>query len=277
MSKNFFEGWYFKHQTHENTVCFIPGISSENAFIQVITDENSYNINFDKSEFHKGKIIKVANNTFSLEGLKLDIDKPEIKISGQIYYKNLTPLRNDIMGPFKFFPMQCRHGIISMHHDLSGYININNQNFDFTNGVGYIEKDSGTSFPKNYIWVQSNNFAEKCSIMVSIADIPFMGFKFKGFICSVWYEGEEYRMATYTGAKVILCTQNKIIIESRKHRLEVSILEQNGYDLYAPDMGKMTRKIRETPSCRARFKFFTKNNLIFDFESEKTSCEFVKN
>lgn len=273
---NFFEGWYFKHQNKEKTLCLIPGISNENAFIQIITDSKSYNINFNKKEFQKGEIIKIHNNVFSFNGLKLDIKNPEVEIKGEIIYENPTPLKSDIMGFFKHFPMQCRHGIVSMHHNLKGYADINGQHIEFINGLGYIEKDSGNSFPKNYIWVQSNDFKEKCSVMVSIADVPFIGFEFRGVICAVWYKGKEYKIAIYNGAKIIFCTQNEIIIKNNKYRLEIYISEHNSYALYAPSNGKMTRKIEEAPSCKARFRFFYKSDILFDFSSEKTSFEFVQ-
>ncbi len=273
---NFFEGWYFKHQNKEDTICFIPGISNEKAFIQVITNEKSYNIDFNKKEFQKEKIIKIQNNIFSFNGLKLDIKSSEVEINGEVFYENLTPLKRDIMGFFKYFPMQCRHGIISMHHNLKGYININNRHIKLTNGLGYIEKDSGRSFPKNYVWIQSNDFKEKCSVMVSVADIPFMGFEFRGFICTVWYKGKEYKMATYNGAKIISCTRNEIIIKNNSCKLEVYVSDGSNHSLYAPSSGKMTRKIFETPSCKARFRFFYKSTLLFDFGSEKTSFEFIQ-
>ena len=78
------------------------------------------------------------------------------------------------MGPFKYFPMECRHGIISMRHTLEGRLKLNGKEIDFTNGLGYIEKDSGRSFPSSYVWVQANDFDEPCSIMASVADIPFL-------------------------------------------------------------------------------------------------------
>ena len=48
----------------------------------------------------------------------------------------------DRMGPFKYFPMECRHRIISMRHTLEGRLKLNGKEIDFTNGLGYIEKDS---------------------------------------------------------------------------------------------------------------------------------------
>ena len=62
------------------------------------------------------------------------------------------------MGFFAYFPfMQCYHEIVSMSHSLNGSLNFS-EAIDFSGGEGYIEKDWGTSFPKEYVWIQSNNF-----------------------------------------------------------------------------------------------------------------------
>ena len=275
MFKNFFEGWYFKHQNDKNTLSFISGISKDSAFIQVITDQNSYNVNFNKNQFSKNKIIKIDKNKFSFNGISIDIEKPNLKIKGKINYRDLIPLKTDIMGFFKYFPMQCRHGIISMYHNLSGFMNINDEHFNFNNGTGYIESDSGYSFPKRYLWVQSNDFNEKCSVMLAIADIPFLGFHFEGLICSIYYKDKEYRMATYNGSKIIKSNQKKIEISNKNLRLEVCIPNYRTHDLYAPVRGKMTNIIKESPSCYAEFKLFENDSLIFNLKSNKTSCEFV--
>lgn len=275
MYKNFFEGWYFKHQNKKDTLSFIPGVSDEKAFIQVITDKNSYNVDFDKQIFHKGKVIKIDKNTFSCNGISINIEEPNLKVEGKIQYSNLTPLRTDIMGFFRHFPMQCRHGIISVHHNLKGYVNVNDEHFDFSNGIGYIEKDSGCSFPRRYAWIQSNHFNQKCSIMIAVADIPFFGFNFEGIICTIYYKGEEYRLATYNGTKIIKCNKDNIVISNRNSRVEVYIGEYSGHKLYAPVNGKMSNIIKEAPSCNARFKFYKDNELMFDLESLKTRCEFI--
>lgn len=275
MFKNFFEGWYFKHQNKNCTVSIIPGISVSEAFIQIITDQNSYNVNFPKSHFIKGKHIQIGNNFFSFDGIRLDINTKGLNIQGEILYNNLTSLKSDIMGPFQFLPMTCRHGIISMHHEVKGKLKINDSIFDFTDGKGYIEKDSGRSFPESYLWLQSNDFDEKCSVMVAVADIPVFGFRFKGLICAVYYKGQEYRIATYNGGKILKCTENKIIICNKKFRLDVDISGRIGFDLNAPVNGSMDKVIKESPSCHADFKFFQNNSLVFNMHSSKTSFEFV--
>lgn len=269
MSKNYFEGYYFKHQKDKNTVAFIPGIADNVAFIQVITNEKAYNYNFPSIKF--GDIITIGDCEFSAEGVKIKL--PDI--SGVIKYTGITPIKYDIMGPFKYLPMECSHGILSMHHKLTGNLNIENQTIIFDNGIGYIEKDSGRSFPKSYLWLQCNDFAEKLSIMVSIAKIPFLGLKFWGCLCVVYFQDKEYRMATYLAVKIIKATENEIILKQGKYLLKIDILPGISYKLAAPKNGKMKQTIRESNHTFARFRFFHKDNLIFDVKSENAGFECV--
>lgn len=56
--KNYFEGWYLKNTNKEKGISFIPGINidedGKKAFIQVITNKNSYYIDYDISDFEFG-------------------------------------------------------------------------------------------------------------------------------------------------------------------------------------------------------------------------------
>lgn len=256
-------------------VALIPGIANNKAFIQIITNENSYNTVYPVSSYKNNGNIQIGNCIFSKNGIKVDIDSRDVRVSGEISYSYLTPIKYDIMGVFKYFPMECRHGIISMYHTLNGSLSINGKTFCFTDGVGYIEKDSGTSFPKTYLWIQCNDFKEKCSIMVSIADIPFMGLNFRGCICVIYYRDREYRLATYLGVKIACFNDKKVVLRQGKYRLEIDISKNKGSMLYAPDEGVMTRTIHECASCKARFKFFTGDRLLFDFVSDNSSFELV--
>ena len=177
-----FEGWYCKHQAHDNpgkSLAVIPGREANNAFVLVITHDKSYHISYPLSEYQKyGTCITVGGNTFSHAGISLDIRRPELCLTGDIMYTGLTPINGDIMGSFRFFPMECRHGIISMNHFLSGVVFLDGEAYDFSGGKGYIESDSGRSFPKWYTWVHCNAFEADCSIVASVARIPFYGLRF---------------------------------------------------------------------------------------------------
>lgn len=261
---NYFKGYYYKHQKNDYTISFIPGISNNHEFIQIITSDNSYYIPY------------IKGNIFSKYGIMIDINYDNISIKGKIQYEDLHPIKRDIMGPFKYFPMECKHEIVSMNHKLNGSLIINKKFIDFKGGNGYIEGDYGKSFPKEYIWVQSNDLPNNTSIMVSIANIPFMNTKFKGCICIIYYNDEEYRMASYLGARIIKYNQKKIIIKQGKYLLVANINNNKGYNLKAPYLGEMKKTIIESTNCNTRFRFYKNKRLIFDYNSKNSTYEYVK-
>ncbi|MCL1878494.1 MAG: hypothetical protein FWF80_06525 [Defluviitaleaceae bacterium] len=278
-----FEGWYYKHQTKISNAndgirsfAVIPGKASDGAIIFVVTDDKSYNIPFSLPEYQKrdGEL-RIGGNTFSSAGISLDIQTPELSLTGKLTYTNLSPIRGDIMGPFRFFPMECRHGIISMNHSLQGEVILNDEMLNFGGGKGYIESDSGRSFPTGYTWVQCNAFDEDCSIMASVARIPFYGLRFWGCICVVWLNGKEYRLATYKGVKIIRCERGIIELKQAKYRLSISVDERAGHKLPAPQSGKMSRFIKETLSCPAHFRLMEGDKCLFDGKSDFASYEYM--
>ena len=269
---------YFKHQKDGYPVSFITGISASNhAFIQVITNNGSYYFTYPKADFEYGETIKIGGSLFFKDGVKIHIEENDVLIRGEIRYIDLTPIRYDIMGPFKYLPIQCRHKIASLHHHLDGILNINGEIIDFTGGVGYIEGDSGTSFPKNYTWVQCNDFPEKACITAAVANIPFAGFHFKGCVCIVYIHGVEYRLATYLGVNILDCDKNRIVLKQDKLRLEIDIYEGQDHKLIAPVKGSMIREIHERIVCGAKFKFVNDGKVMFEQYSENASFEYVKN
>lgn len=268
MSNNTFEGYYFKHQKDDKTVCFIPGRSNNTAFVQVITNDWSENYTFDRIDM--GAQILIGNCEFSQRGMKINLPN----ISGEVQYSDTVPIKYDIMGPFKYFPMECRHGIISMWHKLTGCITIKGEVFDFTNGIGYIEKDSGRSFPKQYLWLQCNNFSVKSSIMLSIAHIPFFGISFMGCICAIIHDNKEYHFATYLGVNIEKLNEHKVVLKQGKYYLEIDLEGQNGHKLYAPKNGQMNIIIKECNNAKARFRFYVKGELLFDLMSNNVGFEY---
>ncbi len=276
----FFEGYYYKHQKGDQTIALIPGRTQEGAFIQLITNEASEYVSFvedhQKIQFSE-KQQQIGDQFFSPSGIKLHIQSKNLTLSGEISYQALTPIRYDIMGFFKYFPMECRHGIVSLHHKLTGGFCINGRTIDFTGGVGYIERDSGTSFPKSYCWIQCNNFLETrepVCVFASVAHIPFYGLHFQGCICIVYYKGREYRLATYLGVKILACDERRLVLKQGPYLLEVDIYRNLGHKLVAPDKGQMLRSIHENPSCKAAFQFKYKNRILFDYTTSQASCEF---
>lgn len=272
--KAYFEGWYFKHQANGKTLALIPGKSTDEAFIHVVTDKESYFITYPLNKYRKVDVVNIDGNIFSESGVWINIHRPELKLKGEIKYENLSSIKGDIMGPFRFFPMECRHGILSMNHDLKGSVELNGDMYHFDGGKGYIESDSGKSFPEGYAWVQCNDFKEACSITAAVAKIPFYGLKFWGCICVIMLNGKEYRLATYKGVKIVTCEPGVIELKQGKYRLLINVHSEGGHLLPAPRFGKMNHTILEDISCFASFKFTKGEQVLFESSSHQASYEY---
>lgn len=287
-SKNtpFFEGWYFKHNGRTDNISFIIGRSIEasgagTAFIQVITENASYNINYPLGSFRKFKgrfVIKVGDSYFTEKGIYLNIKSKGLSMNGKIRYSKFTPLKYSFMGPLKnTLNIVSKHEVFSMKHVLSGKLLLNSKILDFDKGTGYIEGDSGRSFPQKYTWVQCNYFDNlDASITTAVAEFRLFGKSFKGTACILNYNGNEYRLATYLGAKVDFCGNNCIIISQRKYKLVIKFDDTKGQKLFAPINGSMTRVIYERICTHGRFWFYEHDNLLTYGSSNRLSYEDVK-
>lgn len=145
---------------------------------------------------------------------------------------------------------------------------------NFTNGKGYIEKDWGTSFPKEYIWGQCNHFKdEMTSLVFSVADIPFLNTSFKGFLCNLFLNNKEYRFATYNSSKykIEFLSHQRVVLkfENKKARLEIEALITNPGELIAPVLGNMIKPIKEELSGDVNFTLFDKKTQKVNEECGK--------
>ncbi len=277
----YFKGWYFKCSTKDKTIAFISAYHYSNnkktASLQIITDEKALNIPFDTLEYRENPLyVKIGNCVFSHEGIILDFKDDRLTLEGKLCFEQLTPIRYDIMGPFKYVPfMQCRHSVYSMCHKINGEIKVNDQLYFFENGMGYIEGDRGRSFPKKYIWTQccfDNN-----SLMLSVADIPFLGIHFTGIIGVVLIDGKEYRIATYLGARIKQVDKNTVTIKQGSFEFTAKLLKKNAHPLAAPTNGDMCRTIHESATCEAYYRFSHNDRVLCEFTTDKASFEFEYN
>lgn len=274
----FFYGWYLKCQSETQTLAVIPAFhqtgKKRTCSIQIITDDNAWATSFSADAFRRSKRhISIGENRFSEEGIQLKVDEPELSIKGKLSFGPLTPLKYDIMGPFALVPfLECRHSVWSMQHSVCGMVCINGQKYSFQNAWGYWEGDRGRSFPKEYLWTQCS-FSEG-SLMLSVADIPVAGIHFTGIIGVVLWEGKEYRLATYLGAKAVQ-NQNKMVrIVQGNMELEARLLEEAGRPLKAPTKGEMVRTIHESAACRAFYRFRKGKSTLFTLETNRASFEY---
>lgn len=278
LQKDYFKGWYFKCSNENKTIAFIPAFHRNNhketATLQIITDDTAFSIPFQSLQYRENPLaVKIGESVFSEKGIRLHIINDKLSVNGVLRFSGLSPIQYDIMGPFRFVPfMQCRHSVYSMRHRINGIITVNGQQYVFINGIGYIEGDCGSSFPKEYIWTQCH--FRNGSLMLSVADIPLFGFHFTGIIGVVLRNGKEYRIATYLGAKVKHMDKNSVTVKQGDYQLTARLLRKNSHPLAAPNHGLMNRTIHESASCKAYYQFSYKGKVLFEFISRRASFEF---
>ena len=276
--RGFFEGWYFKlvdaSESHRYAV--IPGVflakaeGSSHAFVQTLDGVSGYTSyhRYPLSEFRASTRdfeIQIGPNHFRADRLTLDLDHPDGHMAGQLQFRDLVPwpiswASPGIMGWYAFAPfMECYHGIVSLDHRISGYLEVQGEPVDFRGGHGYTEKDWGQAFPRAWIWMQSNHFAQPgACFTASVADIPWIGRAFRGFIIGLWHGGKLYRLATYTGARITtlqltdthvlwdVVGQGKQGHQTSPYRLEIRASRAEGGLLHAPARVAMLQRVPET-------------------------------
>lgn len=276
----FFEGWYYKlvDASEQMRYAVIPGVflsedpAEHHAFVQILngrTGQVTYH-RFDAKEFWAAEGIldlRIGPNQFTADHLSLNIDSPELTISGELHFQALTPwpvtlASPGIMGWYAWVPgMECYHGVVSLDHEIQGELEVDGQSIDFGGGRGYIEKDWGKSFPSAWIWFQTNHFEQPgVSLTASVAIIPWVRRSFPGFIVGLWHGGILYRFATYTGARIekldIGDEQVIWVLRDRRYRLEMCVIRSAGGLLHAPTPVDMGRRIAETISAEVEVALY---------------------
>lgn len=291
--RKYFEGWYFKIVDPSERFAFaiIPGISfgedgTSHAFVQVLDGKQckAYYFDYPAAAFQSDEQqfgVQLGGNYFSKENLTLDL--PLLK--GSITIQGIHPWPKmlgapGIMGWYSFVPfMECYHGVVSQHHTLQGQLDVEGSGLvDFSGGIGYIEKDWGTSFPSAWIWNQTNHFdtAAPINYMASVAKIPWLGSSFIGYIVGFLFEGQLYRFATYTGAKmkaVVDGDQVHLGFKDKTHRLEVIARKGATGELISPLSGNMAGKVNESMQATVDIRFFKKEQLLFEGTGRNAGLE----
>jgi tocopherol cyclase len=296
--KNYFEGWYFKQVSHDlnNVWSFIPGVSltvkDPHSFIQVIngiSGETEY-LRYPLNNFKWGRnkfYVKVGNSEFTDKYIDLRIETTSLNVEGHCDFSNIieypkTIFSPGIMGWYSYIPfMECKHGIVSVNHDVTGSITINSQTIDFDGGKGYIEKDWGTSFPEAWIWIQANNFTNRnSSFTFSVAKIPWLGKFFLGFITFLYYEKKFYLFSTYNNSEITEISHNpeslEIVMKNRSNILKVSVIKSTFGELLAPVSGDMSRRIKESVDSEVILSLYDKHEkLLYTDTSRRAGLEVI--
>lgn len=296
--KKYFYGWYFRFQGENGTVAVIPAVhfSPERkcCSIQVITQCGSLYREFPISSFRvngKRESMQIGNNIFSRKGMHVNFEtevensktissrtghkiseKRTVTVMGSVRFGMFEELEYDIMGPFAYIrAMECRHAVYSMRHTVNGQLTVGSKNIIFRDATGYMEGDSGVSFPKQYVWTQ--HFFPMGSLMFAAATVSVARMHFMGTLAVISYKNRQYRFASYLGASVIRNGRGEFILRQGRYRFHVRLLQSGGSELKAPDNGKMTRKVRENLTCGAEYTLLCGNRVLLHIKTDKAAAE----
>jgi tocopherol cyclase len=296
--KRYFEGWYFKQVSADFSEpwSFIPGIARGESrgegysFVQAIEGRTgrTWWYEYPLSAFEasgSSMDIRVGASRFSPKGISLELEgessfKGELRF-GEFRRLSAKILSPGVMGPFSFLPfMECRHGLVSLDHRVEGGFEVDGRSVDMSSGRGYIEKDWGSSMPGSWIWTQSNNFPERGdSFMLSVADIPWMGKAFTGFLCAASLGGRILREATYTGARLEGFSLEdgalSLALARGSSRIELRATRSRGGLLRAPVNGLLSRRIAESIDARIELRWTARGKTLFEAAAPYAGLELV--
>lgn len=312
MRRGYFEGWYFKQVSADGKPwSFIPGISLghdgsiRRSFVQAIDGSTGttrwYDFPIDSFKWHRHRLdLSIGPNHFSKKGLELDLDGPDGRLKASLTFGQLTrfpfrPWRPGVMGPYSFVPfMECNHGLVSMDHKVDGFVDADGFQLSMDGGRGYIEKDWGRSMPSAWIWSQSNSFPEQGdSLMFSLADIPWMGKSFPGFLCVGRFAGADASegmkpghkgprpriWATWNGSCVsdAIARDDRLdmTISRRDETLELRFRRGRGGLLLAPVAGFMDRRIAESVDASIDIRLRKGSRILYEGSAFPAGLETV--
>ena len=216
------------------------------------------------------------------------MNSENINLSGYVDYHNIIKyprslLSPGIMGWYSFVPyMECKHGIVSVNHELKGKIIFNGNSIDLNEGKGYIEKDWGTSFPEAWIWIQSNNFSNhETSFSFSLAKIPWLGRFFMGFISFLYLNRKFYLFSTYNKSVITDIehdnTSITVTLKNNSAVLKARVVKNIFGELRAPASGDMSRRIKESIDSTIDLSLHDNDGkLIYEDSGKRAGLEVVE-
>ncbi len=283
----YFEGWYYKFVFPGRRFAIIPGVSwapdDPHAFVQWLDGDSgvSHYHRYPVEAFRFGKSrfwIEVADNRFSLSSLAVDI--PSLKADAVILEPTGWPtsvVSPGTMGPYSFVPkMECNHAVLVMDATAAGSVD----GVQYSHGRCYVEKDWGRSFPKGWVWAQSNSFTKPgVSVTCSVARVPFRNTAFAGFLIGLLADGRLHQFTTYNGARVerVSLTEESVdlTVERRQRRLSLTLHRAGGTVLAAPHDGAMTGRIMETLDAEISVSLEKSGTTLYEGVGSSAGLEVV--
>lgn len=294
--KPYFEGFYFKLITEDQLMLIlIAGISisksSEYAFIQVISNKHKKNKIFkfpiEVVSNRKGNDgFLIANNQFNSKNIQVNLEDLmiDITLKRKVEWKR-SLVNPNIMGFLSFIPMvQCKHDILIIDSEIEGVLKTKNNVFRFKKGKGYIEKNWGRSFPKNYLWIHANQFSDKnTSLQFAIAKPKWFLFSPTVYIGYLMFDKISHIGTHRLSLTSVHQSNNSILIKIIKPRkiIQITLKLKLPVQLLSPEEGEIKSLITEYLNSEVHLtiekrKLF-KSNTFFHKDLSSLSTAEVEN
>lgn len=254
----YFEGWFHKIYSTKYKASFILiyGYATGNStnkfgFIQVhIPNQQTLMMYFNKNEIlcdSNQHVIRMGAHVLTTH--KIDINTNEIGI--QLDLTNNQPIRTfkNSMGYNYVIPnLPCYHAILNKSHTISGEIRAGDTSFVMDKDMGYLEKNWGTSFPDNYIWLHAVDPTNtEVNLLFSQAEIKWMGSTFLRHLGYLNFENEciDFRQFKNSEVSSSFGSYEKQLIRfsSKLIELEISIVLGGQVLFKGPEDGALRRDI----------------------------------
>lgn len=284
---DYFEGYYTRLVGKKINAAFIFGISyskDPHGFIQVydgIKQEMEYfRFSLDECLFAQDHLyVQIGQNILTDTTFYLNLQGTKMSFTIDVQFSTFRTLKDtgykSIMGPLLHLPrLECYHGVVSMYHTWSGQVNTQS-----LSGYSYIEKDYGKSMPTDWVWLHLTD-TTGVSFMLSIAKVPYLGWKPTGFL-GFYSEDEQtdvfasYTRATYEIEK-LNNTTIQLIVKTQKKDYYLMIQRKQTVYLKAPVGGMMVREIEESLASEGTLTIKTKKGIfIAKHHFSNVGCEVV--
>lgn len=212
----------YKNVTVDKKINFIIniGIDNNEAYIKIKENINNkyFYLSFskDKYEIHSN-YIKIDGNYFYDDYIELNINDANLKLSGFLYYSDLTPLKNKYL--FKKLSIYLNrynpNKVISSHHYIDGILTYNDFNIDFEDGIGFIKEEKNTN--KSFVYIQTNILNKEILDYKKVAFNLFVNETKKTilshFNANIIINDQEYNFTNYNGSKLTRILKNNNVYQ----------------------------------------------------------------
>jgi hypothetical protein len=254
--KKYFEGWFQKIYSHEHHVSFIliygmaTGHSADKkGFIQLHIPNQEHTIyTFNESDVafssHEHRV-EFGENVFSENRIYLHAADVQLDLD----ITNLQPknIRRNTMGGYYFIPnLPCYHAVVNEVQEVSGEIHFNRGSYTIRGAKGYLEKNWGTSFPEEYLWMHAfDSHNSSNQLLFSLANVKWMGRTYTKHVGYLKFNDIRIDLLQKSFIQVDRPTEThqRIRISNTKVTLEITVKLLDGIHFKAPEKGVLQRSI----------------------------------